>query len=43
LLVFDPGTGAAGSGTDFPSALKITCTLPAAMDQVCDEIVEGAH
>jgi len=41
LLVFDPGTG--GSGTDFPSALKITCTLPDAMAQVCDEIVEGAR
>ena len=43
LLVFDPGTGAAGSGTDMPSALKITCTLPDAMAQVCDEIVEGAR
>jgi hypothetical protein len=43
LLVFDPGTGAGGSGTDFPSALKITCTLPDAMAQVCDEIVEGAR
>ena len=43
LLVFDPGAGAAGSGTDMPSALKITCTLPDAMAQVCDEIVEGAR
>ena len=43
LMVFDPGTGAGGSGTDFPSALKITCTLPDAMAQVCDEIVEGAR
>lgn len=42
LLVFDPGTEAGGSGTDFPSALKITCTLPDAMAQICDEIVEGA-
>ncbi len=41
LLVFDPGTGADGSGTDMPSVLKITCTLPDAMAQVCDEIVEG--
>ncbi len=42
LMVFDPGTGAGGSGADFPSALKVTCTLPDAMAQVCDEIVEGA-
>jgi hypothetical protein len=42
LMVFDPGTGAAGSGHDFPSVLKITCTLPDAMAQICDEIVEGA-
>ena len=42
LLVFDPGT-AGGSGTDMPSALKITCTLPDAMAQVCDEIVEGVR
>ena len=43
LLVFDPGTGAGGTGNDFPSALKITCTLADAMAQVCDEIVEGAR
>jgi hypothetical protein len=43
LLVFDPGTGAAGSGGDFPSALKITCTLPDAMAAICDEIVEGGR
>ena len=43
LLVFDPGTGADGTGADLPSALKITCTLPDAMAQVCDEIVEGVH
>ncbi len=43
LLVFDPGTGTGGAGTDLPSALKITCTLPDAMAQVCDEIVEGVH
>lgn len=42
MLVFDPGTGAAGTDQDFPSVLKITCTLPDAMAQVCDEIVEGA-
>jgi hypothetical protein len=43
LMVFDPGTGAAGTDQDFPSALKITCTLPDTMAQVCDEIVEGAR
>jgi hypothetical protein len=43
LLVFDPGTGAGGAGNDFPSALKITCTLPDALAQVCDEIVEGGQ
>ena len=43
MLVFDPGTGAGGTGSDFPSALKITCTLPEAMAQICDEIVEGAR
>jgi hypothetical protein len=43
LMVFDPGAGTGGSGADFPSALKITCTLPDAMAQVCDEIVEGVH
>jgi len=42
LMVFDPGTGAGGSGADLPSALKITCTLSDALAQVCDEIVEGA-
>ena len=41
-MVFDPGTGAGGSGADLPSALKITCTLSDALAQVCDEIVEGA-
>ena len=41
LMVFDPGTGAASSDQDFPSVLQITCTLPDAMAQVCDEIVEG--
>jgi len=39
LLVFDPGTG--GSGTDFPSALKITCTLPDAMAQVATRSWRG--
>lgn len=43
LLVFDPGTGAAGTDRDFPSALKVTCTLPDTLTQVCDEIVEGAR
>jgi len=43
LMVFDPGTGAGGTGPDFPSVLKITCTLPDAMAQICDEIVEGAR
>ena len=42
LIVFDPGTGAGGSGADLPSALKITCVLSDALAQVCDEIVEGA-
>jgi hypothetical protein len=42
LLVFYPGAGAGGTGQDFPSVLKITCTLPDAMAQVCDEIIEGA-
>jgi hypothetical protein len=42
LLVFDQGAGAGGAGVDFPSVLKITCTLPDAMAQVCDEIIEGA-
>ncbi len=43
LMVFDPGTGAAGTDQDFPSVLQITCTLPDAMAQVCDEIVEGVQ
>jgi hypothetical protein len=43
LLVFDPGTGTGSAGTALPSALKITCTLPDSMAQVCDEIVEGVH
>ena len=38
MLVFDPGSGA---GSEFPSALKITCTLPDSMAQICDEIIEG--
>lgn len=42
LLVYDPGTGAGGSGLDVPSALKVTCTLPDAMSQICDELIEGA-
>jgi hypothetical protein len=42
LMVFDPGAGAAGSDL-LPSVLLITCTLPDAMAQVCDEIVEGAR
>ncbi len=41
LMVFDPGTEAGGSGADLPSALKITCTLPDTMAQICDELVEG--
>ena len=40
MLVFDPGSGA---GSELPSALKITCTLPDSMAQICDEIVEGAN
>ncbi len=43
LLVFDPGTGSGGTGADMPSVLKVTCTLPDALAQVCDEIVEGAR
>jgi hypothetical protein len=39
LIVFDPGAAAGGSRFG-PSALKITCALPASMAAVCDEIVE---
>ncbi len=42
FLVFDLGTEAGGTGHDAPSALKVTCTLPDAMAQICDELVEGA-
>jgi hypothetical protein len=42
MMVFDPGTGPAASDL-LPAALLITCTLPDAMAQVCDEIVEGAR
>jgi hypothetical protein len=41
FLVFDPGTAAGGTGRTVPSALKVTCTLPDAMAQICDELVEG--
>jgi len=41
FLVFDPGTAAGGTGQLAPSALKVTCTLPDAMAQICDELVEG--
>jgi Domain of unknown function (DUF4850) len=41
FLVFDPGTAAGGSGQTAPSALKMTCTLPDSMAQICDELVEG--
>jgi hypothetical protein len=30
-----------GSGLAVPSALKLTCTLPDAMAQICDEVIEG--
>ena len=43
FLVFDPGTDAGGSGLMAPSAIKVTCTLPDAMAQICDETVEGAR
>ena len=43
LMVFDAGSGAGGTDMDFPSVLQITCTLPDAMAQICDEIVEGAR
>ena len=41
LMLFDPGTGAAGTDQDFPSVLQITCTLPDVMAQICHAIVEG--
>jgi hypothetical protein len=41
FLVFDPGTAAGGTGGTVPSAIKVTCTLPDAMAQICDELVEG--
>ena len=41
FLVFDPAKPAGGNGQTAPSALKVTCTLPDAMAQICDEIVEG--
>ncbi|HEX7472887.1 MAG TPA: DUF4850 domain-containing protein [Candidatus Limnocylindrales bacterium] len=44
FLVFDPGTAGSGTTGHAPSALKETCTLPDALAQICDEIVEGiAH
>jgi hypothetical protein len=42
FLVFDPGTEGGGSRLDVPSALKLTCTLPDAMAQICDELIEGS-
>lgn len=42
LLVYDPGTGGGGMGLTLPSGLKVTCTLPDAMSQICDELIEGA-
>lgn len=41
FLVFDPGSAAGGPGRKVPSAVKVTCTLPDAMAQICDELVEG--
>jgi hypothetical protein len=41
FLVFDPGRAGGGSGLAVPSALKLTCTLPDAMAQICDEVIEG--
>ena len=41
FLVFDPGTAGGGTGLAVPSALKLTCTLPDAMAQICDEVIEG--
>jgi hypothetical protein len=41
FIVFNPGTAAGGSGQTAPSALKVTCTLPDAMAQICDELIEG--
>jgi hypothetical protein len=39
LVVFDPGAAAGGSQRG-PNAMKVTCTLPASMSAVCDEVVE---
>jgi hypothetical protein len=39
--VFDPAKPAGGNGQTAPSALKMTCTLPGVLAQICDEIVEG--
>ena len=43
FVVFDPGTAAGGTGRTAPSALKVTSTLPTAMSQICDELVEGVE
>ncbi len=41
FLVFNPGAAGGGTGPAAPSALKLTCTLPDAMAQICDEVIEG--
>lgn len=40
FIVFNPGSAAGGRG---PSAVKVTCTLPDTMGDICDELVEGAN
>jgi hypothetical protein len=41
FVVFDPGAAVGGTGRTVPLAIKVTCTLPDAMAQICDELVEG--
>lgn len=43
FVVFSPGTAAGGTGSSVPAALRETCTLPDAMAQICDELVEGVE
>lgn len=43
FMVFDPGTDVGSDRADPPSLIKVTCTLPASLAPICEELVEGVR